>query len=218
MRLAAKNIPVSEYIPTCARKEHRGEVLRLIDQTEFDDGNNGGCQTAALVCAIEKKFREEIPYSEMGRFYSLGDKVYNGRIEKVERVMRWCASHGINMPGIGKIKATDIKSIPTKDVTFEILEDAWKEYDCVIVGIAGRSEFFSPSTGKQFAVYKLPATAGHAMLLAELDEGRFGPQFDIPNTWGKKWGDAGWAYMEKRRFEKMRFWQINCCNFEIDEK
>lgn len=215
MRLAAKNIPISSFVPSAAKKEHRGDILRLIDQTKFDDGNNGGCQTAALVCAIEKAYGEEIPYEEMKKFYTEGDRVYEGHVEKVERIMRWCATRGINMPGVGLIKAVDIKKIPPKDATFQKLWDAWQEFDCVLIGLAGRSGFFSPATGKQFAEYKLPASAGHAMFLAETDETRFGRQFDIPNTWGEDWGDAGWCYLTEKKFDQLRFWQINCCNFDI---
>lgn len=214
MKLKAQRIRPLDYFGSNAQSLEESQnqgVLRILNQAAFDQGNNGGCQTAAMMSAIENKFQFRASYEEMRELYFKMDKFWDGRGEKVSRVLRYMQAVGHQFDTRSRIFAKDYTSIPTKECTFEVLNEASKKFDLVEVGIAGRSGFFSPISGKLYEGIKLPAYAGHAMRVLPENHRR---ELAFVNSWTTDWGYGGIGLATPENFHLLNFWEVKCCNFE----
>lgn len=192
------------------------DFIRVIDQTKFDTGNDGGCQFASIFSAIENKFGVEISYEEMRSCYFRADKFWEGRTEKVSRAIKYLMTAGFIF-SFGKVKAKNYHSIPTKDVTYDLLAHSIEKFDYAGISLSQHSPFFSEVTGDIYPQFKIPS--GHAMRLIAPRDKPVCEQIDIVNSWmrsnGKLWGDKGRGHITREKFELLKIVELKFCDFKL---
>lgn len=195
------------------------DFIRIIEQSKFDTGNNGGCQFASIFSAIENTFGVQISYEEMRECYFRADKFWDGKTEKISRAIKYLMTVGFVF-SFGKIKARNYHSIPTKDATFGLVAKSIEKFDYAGIALSRHSPFFSEITGQLYTQNtQFELTAGHAIRLLKPKEKLLTEQIDVVNSWmrsdGKLWGDKGRGHIPRKKFDALKIWELKFCDFTL---
>jgi len=179
---------------------------RILNQTMFDSGNNGGCQSACLFEDIERKFKAVIPYSTMREWYFAMDKFWNGSGEKIKRCLTYAQDFGVpvQLPDgrRGRVIVTNLQRIDANKTSFSAVRDARIQNDFCHIAIGRKgSAFFSSMTGNLFDDYAIPQI--HAMSVQLKDD----TTLLFQNHWGKDWGKDGFGVVTRGKFGTMKVWE-----------
>lgn len=193
-------------------------VHRILDQTKFDDGNDGGCQTAAIYAAVEAKTRASVEYGTMREFYFAMDAFWRGKGEKLRRVIQYAEQFGI-LTEQGRLYPADIVEVKPSDVTFDVIVRGLQEFDAVIVSIGTkRSTFFSPLTGRLYKNFAIPMWHVLRVAFTEKDS-RGNDVLFFQNSWGDAWGKDGFGVVPRGDFSTLRFGEVYFFNLQnADQK
>jgi hypothetical protein len=186
-------------------------IFRILDQNIIDRelDNEGSCQVCALASAVEWKYKVATPYRQLKTFYTTGDTAYNGRIEKVGRVMSFSSVYGLKSKS-RVFFAKDIESLGRTQWNYDSILNAIRSKDCVIIGLSRNSAFFSGKTGKLYDQIRIPY--GHAMRLIE----KSGVIYAV-NSWGEDWGMSGLGEIPRNKFNLLKVWELKACNFREEQ-
>ena len=187
MRFRLNRKRFDDYEPNPSAKLGKSlDIHRIFNQSDFDEGNDGGCQSAAIFECLEAKIGKDVSMTAMREWYFRMDRFWKGKGEHLETAVKFAEKFGVTTDDMN-FAIKDVKKIAPRDISFERVKSACAEFDAVVVAIGTRgSTFFSPMTGKLYKEFSIPGI--HGMRVA----GDY-PTGDLcfQNSWGESWGANG---------------------------